>query len=164
MKSLLRDKMRELGSLTWHEAVVTIDFLVLVALWFFRDPDFMVGWAPAISPGGQGYVKVGEKYNKRKQENISNQIFKTRSNKLKVLNKRNQTNATNPNIPSFSMFCKFCRFCFVGVLFSSFDLLGMDWKVWFGRFDLLCLEVRLGRFVYGRLVWCALFGRLLLVG
>ena len=29
-----------------------------VALWFFRDPDFMTGWAPAISPGGNGFVKV----------------------------------------------------------------------------------------------------------
>ena len=33
-------------------------FFSQVALWFFRDPDFMTGWAPAISPGGNGFVKV----------------------------------------------------------------------------------------------------------
>ena len=31
---------------------------IQVILWFFRDPDFMTGWAPAISPGGKGFVKV----------------------------------------------------------------------------------------------------------
>ena len=35
-----------------------IFFFSQVALWFFRDPDFMTGWAPAISPGGNGFVKV----------------------------------------------------------------------------------------------------------
>ena len=87
VKSLLRGKLRELGSLTWHEAVVTVDFLVLVALWFFRynflvlvalwffrDPDFMVGWAPAISPGGQGYVKVG---GTPKPENQNQKTYRT---------------------------------------------------------------------------------------
>jgi len=57
VRLILKKKILELGDLTWHESVVSVTFTILVALWFFRDPDFMTGWAPAISPGGNGFVK-----------------------------------------------------------------------------------------------------------
>ena len=33
------------------EAVITVLFTILVALWFFRDPDFMTGWATRLKDG-----------------------------------------------------------------------------------------------------------------
>jgi len=57
VRLILKEKLVELGGLTWHETIVSITFTILVILWFFRDPDFMTGWAPAISPGGKGFVK-----------------------------------------------------------------------------------------------------------
>ena len=49
VKKMLEEKYAELGSFSFHEFIVTTLFTILVALWFFRDPDFMRGWAPAIT-------------------------------------------------------------------------------------------------------------------
>ena len=49
VKKMLQQKYSELGSFSFHEFIVLTLFLILVSLWFFRDPDFMLGWAPAIT-------------------------------------------------------------------------------------------------------------------
>ena len=46
---MLVEKYAELGTFSFHEFIVSVLFSILVALWFFRDPDFMIGWAPAIT-------------------------------------------------------------------------------------------------------------------
>ena len=49
VKNMLQQRYSELGQFSFHEFIVSVLFLVLVSLWFFRDPDFMRGWAPAIT-------------------------------------------------------------------------------------------------------------------
>lgn len=44
IKAVLREEYRQLGSISFHEFAVGILFLLLVFLWVFRDPQFMVGW------------------------------------------------------------------------------------------------------------------------
>ncbi|KAI9557042.1 hypothetical protein GHT06_016839 [Daphnia sinensis] len=51
VKKLIRKKYEELGPMTFHELVTLILFILCVALWFFRDPQFITGWAeflPAV--------------------------------------------------------------------------------------------------------------------
>jgi len=50
VKSLLRKQYENLGSITFHETVVAILFACCVLLWFFRDPQFIPGWASAFRP------------------------------------------------------------------------------------------------------------------
>lgn len=45
VKSVIRQKLKELGTITFHEVAVSILFLICVMLWFFRDPGFIPGWA-----------------------------------------------------------------------------------------------------------------------
>ena len=45
---MLQAKYEELGSFSFHEFVVSILFCIVVCLWFFLNPDFMVGWARAL--------------------------------------------------------------------------------------------------------------------
>ncbi|GFS45247.1 hypothetical protein TNIN_58381 [Trichonephila inaurata madagascariensis] len=42
---------QELGSITFHEAAVAILFLLVVVLWFLRDPQFIDGWSTYITNG-----------------------------------------------------------------------------------------------------------------
>ncbi|KAI2804810.1 hypothetical protein BLOT_003798 [Blomia tropicalis] len=42
-------KYEELGNLTFHEIAVTIHFVILVLLWFFRQPGIYPGWADLLS-------------------------------------------------------------------------------------------------------------------
>lgn len=51
VKKLIRRKYEELGPMTFHELATLILFILCVALWFFRDPQFITGWAeflPAV--------------------------------------------------------------------------------------------------------------------
>ncbi|KAI9557048.1 hypothetical protein GHT06_016845 [Daphnia sinensis] len=51
VKKLIRTKYEELGPMTFHELATLILFILCVALWFFRDPQFITGWAeflPAV--------------------------------------------------------------------------------------------------------------------
>ena len=49
VKKMLTEKYAELGTFSFHEFIVSFLFSILVCLWFFRNPDFMTGWAPAIT-------------------------------------------------------------------------------------------------------------------
>lgn len=42
-------KLKEMGRMTFHEVAVAFFFLLAILLWFFRDPQFMPGWAKMIS-------------------------------------------------------------------------------------------------------------------
>lgn len=42
--SVVKQRYKELGPLTWHEFIVAVLFLTVVTLWFFRDPGFTKGW------------------------------------------------------------------------------------------------------------------------
>ncbi len=41
---VINEKYSELGSVTFHEGSVLALFVVLLSLWFFREPGFMPGW------------------------------------------------------------------------------------------------------------------------
>ncbi|CAG2172045.1 unnamed protein product, partial [Oppiella nova] len=56
VRSLIQTKYRELGSFTFKEAAVTVLFVLLVLLWFFRQPEIITGWADAID-GSKGTIK-----------------------------------------------------------------------------------------------------------
>ena len=42
---VIRERYKELGRMSMHEAQVLLLFIVLILLWFFKSPHFMVGWA-----------------------------------------------------------------------------------------------------------------------
>ncbi|XP_055936368.1 Na(+)/citrate cotransporter-like isoform X2 [Argiope bruennichi] len=42
---------QELGSITFHEAAVAFLFLLVVLLWFLRDPQFVDGWSTFMTNG-----------------------------------------------------------------------------------------------------------------
>ncbi|KAH0953486.1 hypothetical protein HN011_009549 [Eciton burchellii] len=42
--SVIEKKYKELGPISWHESCVGILFLLVVFLWFFRNPGFIQGW------------------------------------------------------------------------------------------------------------------------
>jgi len=44
IKKLLNTKYTELGPMTFQQFAVLVHFIILVALWFFREPRFMPGW------------------------------------------------------------------------------------------------------------------------
>lgn len=44
VSKMLKNKLTELGKLTYYEANVLTLFILLVLLWFFRSPGFMDGW------------------------------------------------------------------------------------------------------------------------
>ena len=44
IKTMLRKKYSDLGSITFQQASVLVHFIILVGLWFFREPRFMPGW------------------------------------------------------------------------------------------------------------------------
>lgn len=46
---LIRQKMEEMGPMTFHEIGVACMFVLSVLLWFFRKPQFIVGWAELIT-------------------------------------------------------------------------------------------------------------------
>lgn len=48
-KKLLKTKYDDLGPMSFHEMATACLFGVCVVLWFFRDPQFIPGWAYYIS-------------------------------------------------------------------------------------------------------------------
>ena len=44
IKKILKKKYQELGPITFHQVAIFINFMILIALWFFRDPQFIPGW------------------------------------------------------------------------------------------------------------------------
>ena len=44
IKRILKQKYEELGPLNFHQIAVLTNFVILVCLWFFREPRFMPGW------------------------------------------------------------------------------------------------------------------------
>jgi len=44
IKKILRKKYEELGPITFHQVAILINFILLVTLWFCRDPQFIPGW------------------------------------------------------------------------------------------------------------------------
>ncbi|KAK2168613.1 hypothetical protein LSH36_15g02108 [Paralvinella palmiformis] len=53
IKRVIEKEYRSLGKLSFAELVVSVMFLAMVLLWFFRSPSFMTGWAnlDGIKPG-----------------------------------------------------------------------------------------------------------------
>lgn len=48
-RKLIRQKMDEMGPMTFHEGSVAVMFCLSVLLWFFRKPQFIAGWAELIT-------------------------------------------------------------------------------------------------------------------
>lgn len=48
-KEVISRKLAELGPMSFHEKGVTFFFVMAVILWFFRDPQFIKGWAEALT-------------------------------------------------------------------------------------------------------------------
>ncbi|XP_054156182.1 Na(+)/citrate cotransporter-like [Oppia nitens] len=52
IRSLIEHKYSDLGSITFQETAVIIHFVILVMLWFFRQPEVFTGWSDLISSNG----------------------------------------------------------------------------------------------------------------
>ena len=61
IRAMIAEKCRELGGLSFHESSVTVAFLALVLLWFFRSPGFMTGWGDLLKTTNA----VGKNKNRR---------------------------------------------------------------------------------------------------
>lgn len=48
-RKLIRQKMDEMGPMSFHELAVALMFCLSVLLWFFRKPQFIAGWAELIT-------------------------------------------------------------------------------------------------------------------
>lgn len=46
---LIRQKLEEMGPMSFHETMVGLMFVLSVFLWFFRKPQFIPGWAEMIT-------------------------------------------------------------------------------------------------------------------
>ncbi|KAL2094596.1 hypothetical protein ACEWY4_009315 [Coilia grayii] len=55
---VMQDEYKKLGRMTFAEGAVLTIFVLLVVLWFTREPGFMPGWASAVFMGGE-YVTDG---------------------------------------------------------------------------------------------------------
>ena len=44
VRDALQEYYEDLGSMDFHEIAVLTLFIILVILWFFREPEFIVGW------------------------------------------------------------------------------------------------------------------------
>ena len=49
VRGVIKKRMEEIGSMSFHEGSVLFLFVSLVSLWFFRDPGFMTGWGNFVS-------------------------------------------------------------------------------------------------------------------
>ena len=47
--TVIENKYKELGPITWHESAIGFLFVSIVLLWFFRKPDFIPGWPTYIT-------------------------------------------------------------------------------------------------------------------
>ncbi|CAG0896408.1 unnamed protein product [Darwinula stevensoni] len=57
-RAVIDKKYKELGSISFHECMTLILFILLVLLWFFRDPQFTSGWGELIK-SDRG-LKIGD--------------------------------------------------------------------------------------------------------
>ncbi|KAJ8982247.1 hypothetical protein NQ317_013549 [Molorchus minor] len=48
-RKLIAQKIQEMGPMSFHEKAVGLCFLLSIVLWFFRKPQFIVGWAELIT-------------------------------------------------------------------------------------------------------------------
>ncbi|KAK2585405.1 hypothetical protein KPH14_010077 [Odynerus spinipes] len=46
---VIKEKLKEIGPMTFHETAVSILFLTCIFLWIFRAPGFITGWAAYVS-------------------------------------------------------------------------------------------------------------------
>ncbi|NXY35311.1 S13A5 protein, partial [Pomatorhinus ruficollis] len=53
---VLKEEMRKLGPVSYAELNVFLLFVLLVVLWFSRNPGFVKGWASKLFPGGEKYI------------------------------------------------------------------------------------------------------------
>lgn len=51
--NVLKEEMKKLGPVSYAELNVFILFVLLVVLWFSRNPGFVKGWASRLFPGGE---------------------------------------------------------------------------------------------------------------
>ncbi|XP_061073314.1 Na(+)/citrate cotransporter-like isoform X1 [Conger conger] len=56
MFRVVRDELRQLGPISFGEGSVLVLFLLLILLWFTRDPSFTTGWARRLLSNDAGYV------------------------------------------------------------------------------------------------------------
>ncbi|XP_023795218.1 solute carrier family 13 member 5 isoform X1 [Cyanistes caeruleus] len=54
--NVLKEEMRKLGPVSYAELNVFLLFLLLVLLWFTRNPGFVKGWAARLFSGGDKYI------------------------------------------------------------------------------------------------------------
>ncbi|NWW34108.1 S13A5 protein, partial [Panurus biarmicus] len=54
--NVLKAEMKKLGPLSYAELNVFLLFVLLVILWFSRNPGFVKGWAARLFPGGEKYI------------------------------------------------------------------------------------------------------------
>ncbi|XP_064082050.1 Na(+)/citrate cotransporter-like isoform X4 [Macrobrachium nipponense] len=54
VRKLIRQKYKELGPMTHHEATVLTLFIILVLLWLFRAPEFVPGWSAWFKDAFEG--------------------------------------------------------------------------------------------------------------
>ncbi|NXK64485.1 S13A5 protein, partial [Sylvietta virens] len=54
--SVLRAEMKKLGPISYAELNVLLLFVLLVILWFSRNPGFVKGWAARLFPGAEKYI------------------------------------------------------------------------------------------------------------
>lgn len=50
-KNAVLNSYKELGEMTFHEAAVAVLFILVVVLWFLRDPQFLDGWSTFLPNG-----------------------------------------------------------------------------------------------------------------
>lgn len=48
-EAVIEQKYKELGPLTWHQFCIAVLFVVVIFLWFFRNPGFINGWPEYIT-------------------------------------------------------------------------------------------------------------------
>ena len=48
VRELISRRYTELGPLNWHQGSVLSLFVTVVILWFFRQPEFIPGWASLL--------------------------------------------------------------------------------------------------------------------
>ncbi|XP_054142978.1 Na(+)/citrate cotransporter-like isoform X1 [Melozone crissalis] len=54
--SVLKAEMKKLGPMSYAEINVLLLFILLVLLWFSRNPGFIKGWASILFKGGEKYI------------------------------------------------------------------------------------------------------------
>ncbi|NXO22976.1 S13A5 protein, partial [Cisticola juncidis] len=54
--NVLKAEMKKLGPISYAELNVLLLFVLLVVLWFSRNPGFVKGWASKLFPGGEKYI------------------------------------------------------------------------------------------------------------